>query len=95
MARPLLSNLMPIALALLWSLVCALLAFEAINWYRDEAAFLSAPPGPIEGPPESPFGICFAIAQTGVEIQFVVGVGLVLLLVGAVLLLTRRRAWAA
>jgi hypothetical protein len=76
---------------LLWSLVCGLLAIEAIGRYRDEAAYLTSSPQQAGGPPESPFGLCFAIAQTGAYIQFALAVGAVLLAIGGASLLSARR----
>lgn len=85
---------LPVVLALLWSPVCAVLAIEAISWYRDEATFLSSSSQPAGGPIDDPLGACFAIAQTGRYIQFALAVGLVLLAIGmgALVRAPRRRA---
>ena len=84
---------LPLAPTLLWSLICGLLAGVAIGWYRDVTTRRSPNAFPH---PRGLLGACFAIAQTGIEIQFALGIGIVLLLMGAsALLLTRRPARTA
>jgi hypothetical protein len=84
----------PLAPTLIWAIVCALLAGQAIGWYRDEAVFLSGSSQPVGGPIDDPLGECFAIAQTGRYIQFALAVGIVLLAIGMGVLVQapRRRA---